>query len=233
METLDKKIEVFLSISYGDGSGYGFGDGYGSGDGYGFGDGYGSGSGAGSGDGTGYGYGDGSGYGFGDGFGDGYGDGLLQYNNHKIYYIDSMPTIIKSIIANYAKGYILQKDLTLKECYIAKVGNYFAHGETLKKALDDATEKYNNNLSIEERISLFISHFEKDKVYKAKEFFEWHNTLTGSCEFGRKDFCKSHNIDIEEDWITPDDFIRLTINSYGSDIIKQLKQQYYADKDSK
>ena len=188
MESLNKKIESFLSII----SGYGDG------------------------------YGDGSGY----------GDGILEYNNYKIYIIDSMPTIIELIIANYAKGYILQKDLTLTKCYIAKVGDYFAHGQTLKEALSDATKKYNAKLSTEERIGLFINHFEKDKIYKAKEFFEWHNILTGSCEFGRKDFCKSHNINIDEDWITSDDFIKLTINSYGSDIIKQLKKEYYAIKES-
>ena len=231
METLDKKIEVFLSIS--DGSGYGSGYGSGSGSGDGSGSGSGDGYGSGDGDGSGYGSSDGDGSGYGSGYGSGDGSGLIFYNNLKVYYIDSMPTLIDSIVSNYAKGYTVQRDLTLKECYIAKVGNYFAHGSTLKKALDDATKKYNNNLPIKERISLFISHFEKDKVYEAKEFFEWHNILTGSCEFGRRDFCKSHNINIDEDWITSDDFIRLTINSYGSDIIKQLKQQYYADKDSK
>ena len=143
-----------------------------------------------------------------------------------MYIIDDTQTIIESIKANYAKGFTLQSDLTLKPCFIAKVGYCFAHGETLKEALDDATAKYSQTTPIEERINLFKETFDYSKVYPAKEFFKWHNTLTGSCEFGRKSFCQERGIDIEKDELTVEEFIKLTINSYGSDIIKQLKQSY-------
>ena len=236
MESVD--VERFLSRGSGSGSGYG--DGYGSGDGsgYGYGDGDGDGSGYGDGYGSGDGDGDGSGYGDGDGDGSGYGDGdgdgsgygsgygIKSLNGKPVYIIDDTPTIIESIKANYAKGFTLQSDLTLKPCFIAKVGYCFAHGETLKEALDDATSKYSQNMPIEERINLFKETFDYSKAYPAKEFFKWHNTLTGSCEFGRRSFCQERGIDIEKDELSVEKFIGLTINSYGSDIIRQLKESY-------
>ena len=139
--------------------------------------------------------------------------------------VDDTPTIIDSVVSNYAKGFILSNDLTLKPCFIAKVGSYLAHGETLKQAFEDATAKYSENMPLEDRINLFLEHFDIDKTYLAIEFFKWHNTLTGSCEFGRRSFCQTHNINIDKDYLTIEEFIRLTENSYGSDAIKLLKER--------
>lgn len=73
-----------------------------------------SGSGSGSGDGSGY------GYGYGDGSGYGYGDGIKTFNGDKVYIIDDIPTIIKHVHDNVAKGYILNDDFTLTETFVAK-----------------------------------------------------------------------------------------------------------------
>ena len=179
--------------------------------------GYGSGSGSG--------YGSGSGSGDGDGYGDG--DGVEAINNQKIYMIDDTPTIITSVHNNYAKGFILNSDLTLSPCYIAKVGNYFAHGETLKQAVKDATAKYEQNLPIEERINRFINQYPSLNISaKASELFDWHNKLTGSCLFGRQEFCRSRGIDYTNGYYTVSEFIDITINAYGGDVIKQLKDTY-------
>ena len=194
---MESLIEKFLSVSYGDGSGSG----------------------------SGYGYGDSSGLGDGDGSGLGYGDGIKSINGKTIYMIDSTPTIIESVVSNYAKGFMLLDNLTLKPCFIAKVGNYFAHGDTLKQAFEDATAKYSENTPLEDRINLFLEHFEANKTYLAIEFYKWHNTLTGSCEFGRRNFCQERGINIDKDYLTITDFIRLTENSYGSDVIKLLKEK--------
>ena len=118
METLEDRIKTFLSLSSGSGSGSGSGDGSGDGDGYG--------------DGSGYGDGYGSGDGSGDGDGDG--DGVKEINGDTVYIVDDVPTIIKSVRANIAQGFILQRDLTLKPCYIVKEQNKFAHGSTLHDA---------------------------------------------------------------------------------------------------
>ena len=228
-----EKIKEFLNIDFGSGygSGDGSGSGYGSGDGYGYGSGYGSGYGDGSGYGSGYGdgsgdgSGSGSGSGDGSGYGSGYGSMIKMFFNYNVYMIDGIQTIIKSVRNNVAKGFILQSDLTLTPCYIIKQNNIFAHGETLHDAMRSLQEKLFENLSEEERIEEFVKCHEKDKMYSNKDFFEWHNKLTGSCLAGRNAFVKDHCIDIDGE-STVDEFIKLTENSYGGNIIKKLKEFY-------
>ena len=197
--TLDEQIKQFLAVS--DGYGDGYGDGSGSGSGYG------------------YGYGDGSGYGS--------GDGIPEFNGQRVYQVDGVATLIDSVHRNYAKGRILNRDFTTTDCYIAKVGNYFAHGETLEQARKDATAKYEENLPTEERIRLFMEQYPDPNVkIPAKELYDWHHKLTGSCATGRNMFAKEHDIDVEHDEFTVCEFIALTENSYGSEVIKQLKESY-------
>lgn len=237
---------------YGDGSGYssGYGHGYGDGNGSGYsdgdGDGYGDGSSSGFGfeDGSGYGDGlgsgfsskDGSGYGDGSRFDSGYEDGsgsgsgsgekLVRVKSYDVFYIDTVPTIITSIFGNYAKGFIIAKDYQLIPCFIAKeVNGYFAHGKTLKSAVWALEEKIINNMSVDNKIELFCKNFDKNKKYKGTEFFKWHNILTGSCLFGRNQFVKDNNLDINAKY-TVIEFIKLTQHSYGGNIITKLKQFY-------
>ena len=186
-------------------------------------DGTGDGSGDGYGSGYGYGYGSGSGYGDGDGsgYGSGYGDDIKSFNNKPIHIIDGVQTIINSVHNNCAKGFILQDDLTLKPCYVAKVGNCFAHGETLKQATQDANNKYLQSKSVEERIEEFCQKFNSKKMYPAIEFYEWHGILTGSCRMGRDNFCREHGIKMDTKY-TIKEFIALTKNAYGGNIIKRI-----------
>jgi hypothetical protein len=224
---MEERINKFLQIS----SGYGDGDGSGDGSGYGSGDGDGDGSGSGYGDGYGYGYGygdgsgDGSGYGSGDGSGYGDGSGVLFFNKDRVYCVDGVQTIIKSVRGNIAKGSILNKDLTLTPCYIAKSGNYFAHGETLKKAVADAVAKRIDNMPIEEKIAEFRKEFKKGVKYSGRQFFDWHFTLTGSCEMGRSSFCNNKGINLD-DMFTVAEFIELTKNEYGSNVIRRIAEHY-------
>ena len=218
---------------YGYGSGYGDGSGSGSGSGYGYGSGYGDGSGDGSGDGDGYGSGSGdgsgdgsgsgSGYGDGDGSGSGDGDGIKTFNGDKVYIIDDIPTIIKHIHDNVAKGYILNDDFTLTKTFVAKENGKFAHGETLHDAFASLQEKLYDDSTEEERIEAFKKHFpDFTKKVSAKELFYWHHVLTGSCKQGRLSFCINKGIDIEKDSFTIYEFIELTKESYNGDIIKKL-----------
>ena len=245
MESLNDKIDRFLSIGsgygygYGDGSDYGdgYGSGYGSSDGYGSGYGYGDGSG----DGYGSGYGDGSGdgYGSGDGSGDGsgsgsgyddgygygsdYGDGMKSYNGETIYMIDGVKTLIEEVKSNFAKGWIICGNLTLSRCWVARVGDSFAHGKDIHTAHREALNKHLCDMPEEERIDSFVkAHPDMDCSYPGMDLFKWHNILTGSCEMGRKAFCADKGIDPETAFFTVEEFIRLTCNSYGSSIIRQL-----------
>ena len=237
MENVNEFLKVSDGDGSGDGSGYGYGSGYGSGSGYGYGSGDGYGDGDGSGDGYGYGYGSGDGDGSGDGsgsgdgdgsgsgYGDGDGDGIRKYTNHHVHYIDGVPTIIYSVKGQVAKGAIIKGDLTLKDCYIAKVGNFFAHGSSIEGSVSDAQAKYNENRPLKDRISDFVSNFNGTDRYPASEFYKWHTTLTGSCSLGKDNFIKEHNIDLN-DKMTVHEFINLTKNAYGSDAIKQLAKYY-------
>lgn len=43
---------------------------------------------------------------------------------------------------------------------------------------------------------------------------------------GREQFCRENNIDVEKDSFTVEEFVKLTANSYGGEIIRQLKESY-------
>ena len=75
----------------------------------------------------------------------------------------------------------------------------------------------------EERIDKFKEHFSDfSKKYSAKELFTWHHILTGSCKAGRESFCRDRQIDIDKDSFTVYEFIEITKNSYGGEVIRQL-----------
>ena len=78
-------------------------------------------------------------------------------------------------------------------------------------------------MSVEDRLDSFIyNHSDIDMKYSGVDLFKWHNILTGSCEMGRKQFCKDKGIDIVTASFTVEEFIRLTYTSYGGDIIRLL-----------
>ena len=181
-------------------------------------------SGDGSGFGSGSGYGDGSG--FGDGFGSGSasGDGISKYNNHYVFIIDNISTIITSIHGNVAKGFILNKDLTLEKIFVVKGNNKFAHGKTLKEAVADLQEKIFDDLDIEEKIEMFNKQFNRVEKCSGEEFYKWHHILTGSCTAGRDNFVRENNLDLKKLY-TVDEFIKITKDSYGGNIIKKLCEE--------
>ena len=80
-------------------------------------------------------------------------------------------------------------------------------------------------MDTDEKIEKFIEEFEYKKKYKNSVFYEWHNMLTGSCEMGRNAFVKNHGINLDDE-MTVDEFIELTINDFGSEIIEQLKERW-------
>ena len=213
MESITKRIKEFLNVRSGSGSGSGSGYGSDFCDGYGFGDGY----------------DDGSdfcdGYGFGDGYGSDFCDGVKKVNNHDIYIVDDTPTIITALFNNYAKGYIVGNDLTLKPCYIAKNGDIFAHGKTLREAVTALQDKLFEDMPEEERIAAFIECHDYDGVYSNSDLYEWHHKLTGSCEMGRQQFAKDHGIDLDGK-MSVKEFIELTKNAYGGEIIKRLEKEH-------
>ena len=138
--------------------------------------------------------------------------------------VDGIQTIIKNIKGNIAKGFILNKDLSLSPCYIAKGHNKFAHGETIKDAVESLQNKIFQDMDTDEAIELFLQEFsDLNKKYPAKSFYIWHNRLTGSCEMGRNAFVKDGGYDLENDEFTVQEFIDITKDAFGGDIIRQLE----------
>lgn len=208
--TLDEKIKAFLTVSYGSGDGYGYGYGDGDGDGYGFGYGYGYG------DGYGYGSGSGDGYGYGDGY------GIKRFNRETVYQIDGVNTLIRSVRGNIAHGAIVNVDLTLTPCYIVKQGNLFAHGETLREAMEALREKLFEDMPEDERIDAFLRETDREKAYPTQYFYDWHHRLTGSCDMGRKQFARDHGVDLDHGMMTLTEFLELTKDAYGGDVIRKV-----------
>ena len=250
MEDL-KTVEDFVetsrdSLNYGYGSSDGYGSGYdrgygrGSGSGYGYGNSRGNSYGNGCGDGSGSnsrGDGDGHGFGCGDGYGSGHGSllNLATFCGHKVYPIDDTPTLIDSVRRHYAIGAILNDDLTLSPCIIAKGETsegktsegktLFAHGTDIHKAFNSLQEKLYKQCTAEERIVAFQQKHVLGVLYPNTDFFKWHHLLTGSCQMGRKVFVKNHGIDMN-DSMTVEEFISLTENDFGQDVILKLKGAY-------
>ena len=134
-----------------------------------------------------------------------------------------MPTIIRSVHYSFAIGVILQNNLTLVPTYIAKVGNFFAHGSTLHEAYEQAQAKALQNEPIEMRIERFKIQFpDINKKIPAMELFRWHHILTGSCEQGRRTFARDYGIDLDSDEFTIKEFVSLTADAYGGDIIRKI-----------
>ena len=247
MEMLDEKIKKFLDVDVGNGSGDGSGSGnfYGKGSGCGL---YGNDDGDGDGSGFGMGYGSDSGRGycsncstFGTyddgndcgsgsvyctGSGKGYGYGIKEINGKEIYMVDDIPTIFKLIRNNIAKGFIVKSDLQFAPCYIVKENNQFAHGDTLKDAFMSLQEKLYDYSTEEERIEAFKKQFpEYDVKYNNKDLFVYHHVLTGSCRMGREAFMSNKGLSLD-DKTSVREFVKLTQDSYGGDIIKKLPEAY-------
>lgn len=227
MEVLTREAFLhtdFYNDGFGSGCGDGFGFGYGDGSGFGCGDGSGCGDGDGSGFGCGFGFGHGNGY----GNGNGYGDGLKSLNGQPVDMVDGVPTILTSIIGNVAKGFIVGSDCLLAPTFVCKQGNTFAHGETLHKAREALLEKLLDDMPTEERIAAFCKEFKPGVKRPAMDFFSWHHRLTGSCEQGRREFARQHDVDIDSDELTPEEFFALTRDSYGGSIIRQTEEAFAA-----
>ena len=163
-------------------------------------------------------YGDG----FGSGDGDGDGSGIKSFNGAPVYRIDGVNTLIRSVHGNTARGAIVNVDLTLTPCYIVKQDNIFAHGETLREAMEALRDKLFEDMPEDERIDTFLRETDREKMYPTQYFYDWHHRLTGSCDMGRKQFALDHGVDLEHGMMTLTEFLELTKDAYGGDVIQKV-----------
>ena len=223
MEEIEDNIKNFLATDVGDGYGYGDGDGYG----------YNNckGNGSGRGCGNGNDYNDGYGKGYGCGCGRSYDDNssLKEINGKKVYIVDGTSTIFTSVRGNVAQGFIVQNDLQLTPCFIVKENNEFAHGSTLRDAFESLQEKLYDDSTEEERIEAFKKKFPSyEEKYDNKDLFSYHHVLTGSCRMGRESFVKDKGLSLDGK-TSVREFVELTKDAYGGDIIKKLPKAYGID----
>ena len=151
---------------------------------------------------------------------------MKEINGHAVYVIDNTRTIITFIHGNVAQGFILEHNTKLVPCYIAKDNNHFAHGKTLREAFSSLQEKLYDDSTEEERIWAFKRKFPSyDTKYSNQDLFVYHHVLTGSCRMGRESFANSRGISLS-DKTTVREFVQLTKDAYGGDIIKKLPKAY-------
>jgi hypothetical protein len=170
----------------------------------------------------------GAGSGLGSGYGAGYGAGygIKEIAGHRVYEIDDTPTVVYSVRGNIAKGATIRNNTELVPCYIVREGDAFAHGATLREAFDAVQEKAYDDTPVEERISAFCEAHDRVTRYPARELYKWHHILTGSCKFGRDEFVKAHDIDLDNDTYTVAEFITICEGAYGGPTIKKLREFY-------
>ena len=215
MEMLEEKIRAFLAVSNGSCTGASAGKGDAIGRGFGL-----LVCGLSGGNGCGSGSPDGNGYGSGDNF------GVKDINGNIVYIIDDIPTIITSVRNNIAKGFIVKNDLQFEPCYVVKENNEFAHGDTLKDAFMSLQEKLYDDSTEEERIEAFKKKFpEYDVKYNNRDLFVYHHVLTGSCRMGRESFVSNKGLSLDGK-TSVREFVKLTQDAYGGDIIKKLPEAY-------
>ena len=94
----------------------------------------------------------------------------------------------------------------------------------MRKAVEDLENKIFEDMDTDEAIDMFLKEFsDLDKKYSAKQFYIWHNRLTGSCEMGRNTFVRNGGYDLENDTFTVQEFIDITKNDFGGEVIRQLE----------
>ena len=151
---------------------------------------------------------------------------MKTINGHDVYQIDGVPTILLRIRENIAKGLVVQPDLTLSPCFVAKQGALFAHGETLHAAMEALRDKLFEDMPEKERIAEFMNAHEWGVEYSDQDYFSWHHRLTGSCEMGRRNFAAERGLESLEGCRTVQSFIELTKDAYGGDVIRHLAEAY-------
>ena len=122
---------------------------------------------------------------------------------------------------NTAHGAIVNVDLTLTPCYVVKQDGVFAHGETLREAMEALRDKLFEDMPEDERIDTFLRETDREKAYATQYFYGWHHRLTGSCDMGRKQFARDHGVDLNHGMMTLTEFLELTKNAYGGDVIRK------------
>ncbi len=132
---------------------------------------------------------------------------LTSINDLKVKCVDEIPFVIKSskALGDYTilKGYNYQLIQPEKLIFVAQKGEFFAHGETIEKAIEDVNFKIYSEKVKSEPINL-------EQVMTIQHY----RIITGACELGVKEWMEQNKV---EENIKVKDLIPILkkTNAYG------------------
>ena len=100
--------------------------------------------------------------------------------------------------------------------YIASKNHIFAHGATIRKAIEDLQFKIMENTDI----SAHIARIAKQGTMTANDY----RLLTGACREGTDHFLQAHNL-TWEDTMPVEEVLKLTDGFYGHEIFKEAAKE--------
>lgn len=154
----------------------------------------------------------------------GYGDQVgTGYVIHGMVRVDNIWCKVLNVKDNLAK---VQVWPTQEIAYIAEFQGQQAHGKDAHAAMEAAKQKWEATRSVEERIESVRKQFAEapDNKLSGHDLYKIHGMLTGSCAFGRDNFVKTHNIDLDRMYSLKE-FVEITGSDYGGQTVKRLLEK--------
>ena len=96
----------------------------------------------------------------------------------------------------------------------------------MREAMSALRDKLFEDMPEADRIVAFVSEHQFGVPYPCSDLYNWHHRLTGSCEMGCKTFARDHGVDVENGTMTVEEFIDLTRDAYGGEVIRKLEEAY-------
>ncbi|WIL01335.1 ribonuclease inhibitor [Riemerella phage vB_RanS_CRP6] len=132
--------------------------------------------------------------------------------NHKISMIDGIATIIRKKKKvddfNVFEGSFFN---TKRKCYVAQKDSFFAHGDTIREAVEDVNFKFlQENANVDDIVTEIL----KTQKITVSQF----RLITGACKAGCENFLKSNGIKTTE--MSLDKALTILEGQYGWDKIK-------------
>lgn len=155
------------------------------------------------------------------------GRGIISYNNHTVYCIDGYMLYIDHVHEPWMIGQILKNDLTIQQCYLAKINHNYVVAGSLHETLELMRKKILSSNSNEKDIAtaFVIAHPEYENKYDWDEMVAWHALSTTSCANGRRQFSKLSDKS-SGDTATPKELIEFMKNSPAAPIAKKMEELY-------
>ena len=102
-----------------------------------------------------------------------------------------------------------------ESCFIASIGEYHAHGSTVREAIDDVNFKYAQETG---SIDDVIQKVRESKKVTVSDY----RLITGACKMGVKRFMADNNIPDDTEFLPLEDVLKLTKHSFGGEKMQKI-----------